>query len=76
MTILSSISLSVFQAVILFIVIKIINKIKYTFWDYISIIGIIIPSTIGFYFFHEKAMIFLLTCSAVYIYFKNRIIGV
>ncbi|PTI58252.1 ATP-binding protein, partial [Staphylococcus succinus] len=39
-------------------------------------IGIIIPSTIGFYFFHEKAMIFLLTCSAVYIYFKNRIIGV
>ena len=76
MTILSSISLSVFQAVILFIVIKIINKIQYTFWDYISIIGIIIPSTIGFYFFHEKAMIFLLTCSAVYIYFKNRIIGV
>ncbi|MCD8830076.1 GHKL domain-containing protein [Staphylococcus gallinarum] len=75
MTILNSLTLSIFQAVILFIIIKIINNIDYKFRDYITMIGIIIPSTIVFYFYHEKAMIFLLFSSAIYMYFKNRIIG-
>ncbi|MCD8787065.1 quorum-sensing sensor histidine kinase AgrC [Staphylococcus gallinarum] len=75
MTILTSLTLSIFQAVILFIIIKIINGISYNLRDYITMIGIIIPSTIVFYFFHNKAMIFLLLCSVIYMYFKNRIIG-
>ncbi|MCD8872438.1 quorum-sensing sensor histidine kinase AgrC [Staphylococcus gallinarum] len=75
MTILTSLTLSIFQAFILFIIIKIINGISYNLRDYITMIGIIIPSTVVFYFFHNKAMIFLLLCSAIYMYFKNRIIG-
>lgn len=75
MAILNSIILTLFQAIILFVIIKILNNINYNFRDYISILGIIIPSTIVFYFFNTKAMIVLLIGSAIFIYFKNKIIG-
>ncbi|MCD8827506.1 GHKL domain-containing protein [Staphylococcus gallinarum] len=75
MTILNSIFLTLLQAIILFVIITIINRIRYSFWDYIAMIGIIIPSTVVYYFFHARAMIFLLFCSAIFMYFKNRIIG-
>ncbi|MCD8910648.1 quorum-sensing sensor histidine kinase AgrC [Staphylococcus gallinarum] len=75
MTILSSLTLTIFQAVILFIIIKIINNTAYKLRDYITMIGIIIPSTVVFYFFQSRAMIFLLICTAIFMYFRNRIIG-
>ncbi|MEJ7220264.1 quorum-sensing sensor histidine kinase AgrC [Staphylococcus gallinarum] len=75
MTILNSIFLTLLQAIILFVIITIINRVRYSFWDYITMIGIIIPSTVVYYFFHARAMIFLLFCSAIFMYFKNRIIG-
>ncbi|MEB8125519.1 GHKL domain-containing protein [Staphylococcus succinus] len=75
MAILNSIILTLFQAIILFVIIKILNNINYNFRDYISILGIIIPSTIVFYFFNTKAMIVLLIGSAIFIYFKNKVIG-
>ncbi|MCD8918740.1 quorum-sensing sensor histidine kinase AgrC [Staphylococcus gallinarum] len=75
MTILSSLTLTIFQAVILFIIIKIINNTAYKLRDYITMIGIIIPSTVVFYFFQSRAMIFLLICTAIFMYYRNRIIG-
>ncbi|MCG7339927.1 GHKL domain-containing protein [Staphylococcus sp. ACRSN] len=75
MTILSSLTLTIIQSLILFVIIKIINSIKYTVRDYITMIGIIIPSTVVFYLFQSRAMIFLLGCTAIFMYFRNRIIG-
>lgn len=68
--------LSIFQAVLLFIIIKILTNVTYTLRDYITIIGIIIPSTILFFYFDTKSMLFLLLASVVFMYFKNRFIGV
>ncbi|WP_142921198.1 quorum-sensing sensor histidine kinase AgrC, partial [Staphylococcus succinus] len=59
----------------LFVIIKILNNINYNFRNYISILGIIIHSTFVFYFFNTKAMIVLLIGSAIFIYFKNKVIG-
>lgn len=76
MAILNTIMLSIFQAVLLFIIIKILTNVTYTLRDYITIIGIIIPSTILFFYFDTKSMLFLLLASVVFMYFKNRFMGV
>ena len=76
MAILNTIMLSIFQAFLLFIIIKILTNVTYTLRDYITIIGIIIPSTILFFYFDTKSMLFLLLASVVFMYFKNRFMGV
>lgn len=76
MAILNTIMLSIFQAFLLFIIIKILTNVTYTLRDYIIIIGIIIPSTILFFYFNTKSMLFLLLVSVVFMYFKNRFMGV
>lgn len=76
MAILNTIMLSIFQAVLLFIIIKILTNVTYTLRDYITIIGIIIPSTILFFYFDTKSMLFLLLASVVFMYFKNCFMGV
>lgn len=76
MAILNTIMLSIFQAFLLFVIIKILTNVTYTLRDYITIIGIIIPSTILFFYFDTKSMLFLLLASVVFMYFKNRFMGV
>ncbi|OEK66024.1 histidine kinase [Staphylococcus equorum] len=76
MAILNTIMLSIFQAVLLFIIIKILTNVTYTLRDYITIIGIIIPSTVLFFYFDAKSMFFLLLSSIIFMYFKNHIMGV
>ncbi|MDG0820555.1 GHKL domain-containing protein [Staphylococcus equorum] len=76
MAILNTIILSVSQAVLLFIIIKILTSVTYTLRDYITIIGIIIPSTILFFYFDTRSMLFLLIVSAIFMYYKKRFVGV
>ncbi|WP_437272576.1 quorum-sensing sensor histidine kinase AgrC [Staphylococcus succinus] len=76
MTILNSLILSLFQSALLFATIQIINKMKYTAKDYITIFSIIILSTVFFINFGTKVMFFLLISSVIFMYFKKNIIGV
>ncbi|PTE77312.1 ATP-binding protein [Staphylococcus equorum] len=76
MAILKTIMLSVFQAFLLFVIIKILTNVTYTLRDYITIIGIIIPSTILFFYFDTKSMLFLLLVSVVFMYYRKRFIGI
>lgn len=76
MAILNTIMLSIFQAFLLFVIIKILTNVTYTLRDYITIIGIIIPSTILFFYFDKKSMLFLLLVSVIFMYYKKRFIGV
>ena len=76
MAILDSIFLIIFQSICPFILIKILNKINYTLRDYISILGIIIPSNILFCFIEAKAMIVLLVGAAIFMYLKNKMMGI
>lgn len=63
MVVFNSVVLASIQAVLLFFNIKTLTSIKYGFRDYIAMICIIIPSTVLYYFFNEKATIFLLVLS-------------
>ncbi|MEX2957120.1 sensor histidine kinase AgrC, partial [Staphylococcus pasteuri] len=56
---LNLISTAGLQVMLLFWVAKIILNIKFKFWDYIIIIGIIIPSIIMYYFFNKTGLIFI-----------------
>lgn len=76
MAILNTIMLSIFQAFLLFVIIKILTNVTYTLRDYIAIIGIIIPSTILFFYFDKKSILFLLLVSVIFMYYKKRFIGV
>lgn len=76
MAILNTIMLSIFQAFLLFVIIKILTNVTYTLRDYITITGIIIPSTILFFYFDKKSMLFLLLVSVIFMYYKKRFIGV
>ncbi|ANQ64727.1 quorum-sensing sensor histidine kinase AgrC [Staphylococcus equorum] len=76
MAILNTIMLSIFQAFLLFVIIKILTNVTYTLRDYITIIGIIIPSTILFFYFDTKSMLFLLLVSVVFMYYRKRFIGI
>ncbi|MDK9872749.1 quorum-sensing sensor histidine kinase AgrC [Staphylococcus sp. IPLA37011] len=76
MAILNTIMLSIFQAFLLFVIIKILTNVTYTLRDYITIIGIIIPSTILFFYFDKKSMLCLLLVSVIFMYYKKRFIGV
>ncbi|PHK48690.1 quorum-sensing sensor histidine kinase AgrC [Staphylococcus edaphicus] len=76
MAIFISIFLSLLQAILLFYNMKFLNGISFTKRDYISIIGIIIPSTILFLFIDSQAIIFLFIASLVFMYFKRKFIGI
>ncbi|WP_440857298.1 quorum-sensing sensor histidine kinase AgrC [Staphylococcus shinii] len=76
MTILDSLILSLFQSTLLFTIIKIINKLKYSIKDYITISCIIILSTILFINIDTKVIFFLIITTSVLMYLKRRIIGV
>lgn len=76
MEVLNSVFLSLLQAIILFFNIKLINGMNYTKWDYISIVGIIIPSTILFIYFDTKVVFFLFFTSIIFMYIRRKFIGI
>ncbi|WP_436938857.1 quorum-sensing sensor histidine kinase AgrC [Staphylococcus xylosus] len=76
MEVLNSVFLSLLQAIILFFNIKLINGMNYTKGDYISIVGIIIPSTILFIYFDTKVVFFLFFTSIIFMYIRRKFIGI
>lgn len=76
MSVLISVLLSMLQAIILFYNMKFFNDITYTKRDYISIIGIIVPSVVLFLFVNSSAIVFLFCCSLVFMYFKKKFMGI
>ncbi len=76
MSVLYSMLFSLLQVVILFYNMKLISGIRYTKRDFISIIGIIIPSNILFFIFSSEAVIILFLLSTLFMYYKNKFIGV
>ncbi|MGW7816123.1 quorum-sensing sensor histidine kinase AgrC [Staphylococcus xylosus] len=76
MEVLNSVFLSLLQAIILFFNIKLINGMNYTKRDYISIVGIIIPSIILFIYFDTKVVFFLFFTSIIFMYIKRKFIGI
>ncbi|RIM68796.1 GHKL domain-containing protein [Staphylococcus arlettae] len=75
MDILSSIYISTFQIIVLFIVLKIISNLQYTKWDYISMLGIIIPSTFLYSFFGTKTILILVIATLILMYIRNKMLG-
>lgn len=76
MAVFYSLFFSLLQAIIIFYNMKLISGIRYTKRDFISIIGIIIPSTILFFIFSSASVIFLFFTSTILMYYKNKFIGV
>ncbi|MCE7784547.1 quorum-sensing sensor histidine kinase AgrC [Staphylococcus xylosus] len=76
MSVLNSVILSALQAIILFYNLKFFNDITYTKRDYISIIGIIVPSVVLFLFVDSPSIVLLFICSLVFMYFKKKFIGI
>ncbi|WP_436961077.1 quorum-sensing sensor histidine kinase AgrC [Staphylococcus xylosus] len=76
MSVFYSMLFSLLQVVILFYNMKLISGIRYTKRDFISIIGIIIPSNILFFIFSSEAVIILFLLSTMFMYYKNKFIGV
>ncbi|MDW8798291.1 GHKL domain-containing protein [Staphylococcus pseudoxylosus] len=76
MSFLYSMFFSLLQVIILFYNMKLISGIRYTKRDFISIIGIIIPSNILFFIFSSEAVIFLFFMSTIFMYYKKKFIGV
>ncbi|WP_210135610.1 GHKL domain-containing protein [Staphylococcus sp. GDX8P80P] len=70
MDFLSNVPLAVFQGILLFLVAKIILNLKYTIRDYLLILGIIIPSSVLYYFFGSFALIILLVGCGIFLYSK------
>lgn len=76
MSVLNSVILSALQAIILFYNMKFFNDITYTKRDYISIIGIIVPSVVLFLFVDSPSVVLLFICSLVFMYFKKKFMGI
>ncbi|MGP0638952.1 quorum-sensing sensor histidine kinase AgrC [Staphylococcus xylosus] len=76
MSVFYSMLFSLLQVIILFYNMKLISGIRYTKRDFISIIGIIIPSNILFFIFSSEAVIILFLLSTMFMYYKNKFIGV
>lgn len=77
--ILNSICLAIFQVIVFFIVVNviIIEKIKYSLWDYIALlIGVVIPSVVLFVFFERKSLLCLVIGLLIFFYYKKKIIGI
>lgn len=67
---LNSIFISIFQAVMLIIVAKIIANVKFYLRDYLAVAGIIVPSAVLFVVFGRQSIIFLLIICLIYFYVK------
>lgn len=76
MSVLNSVILSALKNFILFYNMKFFNDITYTKRDYISIIGIIVPSVVLFLFVDSPSIVLLFICSLVFMYFKKKFIGI
>ncbi|MGX0816284.1 K+-sensing histidine kinase KdpD, partial [Staphylococcus cohnii] len=76
MVVFNSVLLAIIQSVLLFVNVKTLTNIKYTFRDYIAMICIIIPSTIIYYFISEKTTILLLIAVVIFMYIRKQTIGV
>lgn len=77
--ILNSICLAIFQVIVFFIVVNviIIEKIKYSLWDYIALlIGVVIPSVVLFVFFERKSLLCLVIGLLIFFYYKKKMIGI
>src|SRR5699024_631359 len=75
MNILNTIYICTFQIIVLFIVLKIISNLQYTKWDYISMLGIIIPSTFLYSFFGTKTILILVIATLILMYIRNKMLG-
>lgn len=76
MSVIYSLFLSILQAVLLFYNMKLISRIRYSQRDYISIIGIIIPSTFLFFIISSEAIVLLFVLSIVFMYYKKKFMGI
>lgn len=76
MSVIYSLFLSILQAVLLFYNMKLISRIRYSQRDYISIIGIIIPSTFLFFVISSEAIVLLFVLSIVFMYYKKKFMGI
>ncbi|PTF02185.1 ATP-binding protein, partial [Staphylococcus cohnii] len=76
MVVFNSVLLAIIQSVLLFVNVKTLTNIKYTFRDYIAMICIIIPSTIIYSFISEKTTILLLIAVVIFMYIRKQTIGV
>jgi two-component system sensor histidine kinase AgrC len=72
----NSIYISIYQLIVLFVVIKIIGNVKYKMRDYISILGIIIPSTFLYFIFGAKTILILVIGTIVLMYLRNKMLGI
>jgi two-component system sensor histidine kinase AgrC len=72
----NSIYISIYQLIVLFVVIKIIGNVKYSMRDYISILGIVIPSTLLYIFFGAKTILILVIGSIIFMYIRNKMLGI
>ncbi len=61
------------QVALLFWVAKIIINIKFKLRDYITIIGVIIPSVIMYYYFNKFGLIFIVIAMFVFYYYKIKL---
>ena len=76
MAVLILVVILIIQAIILLYNMKLISGISYTVKDYISIIGIIILSAILFLTIESQAVLFLFFASLVFMYYKNKFLGI
>lgn len=76
MSVLYSLFVSILQAVLLFYNMKLISRIHFSKRDYISIIGIIVPSTFLFFVISSEAIVLLFVLSILFMYYKKKFMGV
>ncbi|MBF7016634.1 quorum-sensing sensor histidine kinase AgrC [Staphylococcus durrellii] len=75
MTFLNSIYISIYQLIVLFGVIKIIGNVTYKTRDYISILGIVIPSTLLYFIFSTRIILILIVFTLIFMYIRNKFLG-
>lgn len=75
MTFLNSIYISIYQLIVLFGVIKIIGNVTYKTRDYISILGIVIPSTLLYFVFSTRIILILIVFTLIFMYIRNKFLG-
>ncbi|RQM87325.1 ATP-binding protein [Staphylococcus xylosus] len=76
MSVLYSLFVSILQAVLLFYNMKLISRIHFSKRDYISIIGIIVPSTFLFFVISSESIVLLFVLSILFMYYKKKFMGV
>ncbi|MGN4157808.1 quorum-sensing sensor histidine kinase AgrC [Staphylococcus auricularis] len=64
------------QFVIIFVLMKILNNFHYTVRDYLSMLGILIPSGILYIFIEEYTIFFLIVAVGIFAYHKNKWMGI